>query len=226
MCPPTMCPTVTRDQRLDLRCNFVIHDEDLDIFRSAHLSVQEFVETLPQNSTTVSHSLAAECCLAYMMSRAESPTVQRFLADLYLFYDHEDMLPTYPFHLVDFDNHALWYFMKHYNEVGVKKSQGSLQTLSHIFFEDERGASSPLDVWLQQPPDEIIDFNLGIVLHRLRKGAVMIRPENHLQCAFLVACAVGFPEIISQCPGSPLSRDIMAKGPPICYFWRTRRRNC
>ena len=64
--------TFTRYQLLDLCRNFVIYDEDLDIFRFAHLSVQEFLETLPQSSLAVSHSLAAECCLASMMSRTES----------------------------------------------------------------------------------------------------------------------------------------------------------
>lgn len=193
--------TLTRDQLLDLCCNFVIYDEGLDIFRFAHLSVQEFLETLPQSSLAVSHSLAAECCLASMMSRTESPPVQKFIADHYSFHAHEGIRSDY----------ALSCVMRHCKEAGVERMQGSLQTLFRMFFLDECGTSSPLYAWFNWLPDETIDFKLREVLHRLMKGAVNA-PENHLRCAFLIASALGFPEIISHCLRTPLPMNIMAKG--------------
>ena len=193
---------VTRSQLLDLCCNFVVYDDELDIFRFAHLSVKEFLETLPLFSPAISHSLAAEHCLAYVMRRAQSLTIQRFLADHY-------SLPDLEYMRLDFESYALYHAMKHCKEAGVdQRAQGSLQTLLHMFFLDERGASSPLDLWLATGA---VKSNLGAMLCRLRRNAVT-KAENNLQCGFLIACLFGLPEIISQYLRSPLPTEIMAKG--------------
>ncbi len=202
---------MTRDQLLDLCCNFVIYDEGLDIFRFAHLSVQEFLDTLPQFSLAVSHFLAAECCLASMISRTESPVVQRFIADHYYFYAHEGSTSKYPFDLLGFGEYAVSRGMRHCKEAGVERMHGSLQTLFHMFFLDEYGTSSPLYVWLKWFQYDTIDFKLKEVLHRLINGAANA-PENHSHCAFLIASALGFPEIVSHCLRTPLPTSIMANG--------------
>ena len=202
--------TLRRDQLLDLCCNFVVYDEDLDIFRFAHLSVKEFLETLPQFSPAVSHSMAAEYCLAYIMSRAESPSVQRFLADHYSFHEHEGIVSKHPFNLLSFQKYAFSYSMRHFKEAGAEMMQGSLQRLFHMFV-DVCGASSPLYVWNRGFRYSVIDSNVRIALHGLRKGAVN-EPETSLHCAFLIACYLGFREIISHCLRTPLPMNIIAKG--------------
>ena len=199
---------VTRDQLLDLCCNFVIYDDKLDVFRFAHRSVQEFLETLPQFVATTSHSLIAEHCLAYIMSQAESPTIQRFLADhyslpdSYSLRDHEDTMRRFWWY-------AFYQGMKHCKQAGVKRTQGSLQKLLHMLFLDERGASSLLNVQLKRYAWAL--NILGEMHHKLRKGAVL-SAKNNLQGAFLIACLFGFPEIISQYLQSPLPTDLMAEG--------------
>ena len=203
--------TLRRDQLLDLCCNSVVYDEDLDIFRFAHLSVKEFLETLPQFSPAVSHSMAAEYCLAYIMSRAESPPVQRFLADHYSFHDHEGIVSKHPFKLESFQGYAFSYSMRHCKEAGAERMQGSLQKLFHMFFVDVCGASSPLSVWLNWSTDSLDDIRLEFVVHGLIKGAVN-EPETSLHRAFFMACVLGFREIISHYLRTPLPVDIVAKG--------------
>ena len=160
------------------------------------------------------------------MRRAESPTIQRFLADHYSLPDHEDIMSTHPFGLSEFDCYALRYGMKHCKEADVKRTQGSLQKLLLMFFLDECGASSPLDLWLR-PGCRFHDLGqkLGLVLHDLRKGAVA-KPEKNLQCAFLIACYYDFPEIISQSLRSPLPTEIVAKGFILGEKSGTQRCHC
>ena len=201
--------TMTRDQLLDLCCNFVIHDDKLDVFRFAHLSVQEFLETLPQFLTTTSHSLIAEHCLAYILSRADSPAIQQFLADHYSLPDPYS-LRDHEYIMRGFQVYAFYEGLKHCKQAGVKRTQGSLQTLLHMLFLDERGASSLLDfrAWVRGRTNK---FSLMVMLRKLREGAVT-KPENNLQGAFLIACLFGFPEIISQYLQSILPPEVMAKG--------------
>ncbi|CAG9938653.1 unnamed protein product [Clonostachys rosea f. rosea IK726] len=54
---------ISRDQLLDLCCNLVIFDEALDVFRFAHLSVREFLETHELFKSDFINSRVAEACL-------------------------------------------------------------------------------------------------------------------------------------------------------------------
>ena len=95
--------------------------------------------------------------------------------------------------------------------------QGSLQTLFRMFFLDECGTLSPLYVCFNWLLDATIDFRIRTELDKLVKGAVNV-PENHLHCAFLIASALGFPEIVSHCLRTPLPMNIMAKGLLIAAY--------
>ncbi|KAH8689133.1 hypothetical protein BGW36DRAFT_466680 [Talaromyces proteolyticus] len=55
------------DEILDVCCNLVVLDQQLDIFRFAHLSVREYLESRPEYSPTSVHSLALETCLKYLV---------------------------------------------------------------------------------------------------------------------------------------------------------------
>ena len=52
---------------LDLCANFVILDRQLNVFRFAHLSVREFIETKEGFDAASNHAVAAECCLRYLL---------------------------------------------------------------------------------------------------------------------------------------------------------------
>ena len=201
----------TKDQLLDLCCNFIIYDQDSNIFRFTHLSVQEFLETLPSFSTEVSHAVAAECCLASIMKRAESPRVRTFLADHYHLHDYKGIMAKEHLGCWSFEDYALTRGMWHCKEAGVERLRGSLQTFFHMFFLDEIGVFSPLYAYIDWLPDGVIDLELRRELHRLEKEAVS-KPENSVHCALLIACAFGFAEIIPPCLRTPLPAEIIAKG--------------
>lgn len=57
---------LSAEELLDLCCNFLVLDTELDVFRFAHLSVREYLETKPQYSSERGHALAAQFCLKYL----------------------------------------------------------------------------------------------------------------------------------------------------------------
>lgn len=82
--------TLSKDEIIDLCCNFISLDETLDTFRFAHPSVQEFLRDLPEYTLSSCHGIAAECCLVYLTSRSQSPSIKSFLAHHYLFGDRSE----------------------------------------------------------------------------------------------------------------------------------------
>lgn len=63
---------VVKENVLDLCHNLVIYDEELDIFRFAHLSVREFLERGSDFSEKSCNALAAENCLLHMIATWDS----------------------------------------------------------------------------------------------------------------------------------------------------------
>lgn len=62
------------EELLDLCCNFLVLDTELDVFRFAHLSVREYLETRTEYTSESSHALAAQFCLRYLCtSNASGP---------------------------------------------------------------------------------------------------------------------------------------------------------
>lgn len=59
---------------LSICCNFVVYDDEQDVFRFAHLSVQEYLEKRQQYTNLATHSLALERCLHVIGEPAQSDT--------------------------------------------------------------------------------------------------------------------------------------------------------
>ncbi len=59
---------LSTEEVLDLCFNFVIEDSETDVFRFAHLSVREFLETRHGFSGEESNATAAKCCFQYLQS--------------------------------------------------------------------------------------------------------------------------------------------------------------
>ena len=53
----------SNDILLDMCCNLVVLDVELDVFRFAHLSVREYIEDLDEYTNIEIHKLAAERCI-------------------------------------------------------------------------------------------------------------------------------------------------------------------
>ena len=57
---------VSAEDLIDFGCNFLVLDAELDVFRFAHLSVREYLDTRSEHSSESSHALAAQFCLRYL----------------------------------------------------------------------------------------------------------------------------------------------------------------
>lgn len=57
---------LSAEELLDLCCNFLVLDTELDVFRFAHLSVREYLETKSEYDSESSHALATQFCLRYL----------------------------------------------------------------------------------------------------------------------------------------------------------------
>jgi ankyrin repeat protein len=68
------CTNTSKADILSICCNLVVHDSEQDTFRFAHLSVREYLESLPEYSTLSVHTFALERCLnAYLELSNLSP---------------------------------------------------------------------------------------------------------------------------------------------------------
>lgn len=63
VCPPPQ-KAIDSESLLEYCFNLVVKDKALDIFRFAHLSVREYLETRDDYTITSTHAVAAEICLA------------------------------------------------------------------------------------------------------------------------------------------------------------------
>jgi hypothetical protein len=63
---------------LDICCNMVVLDSEADVFRFAHLSVREYLESLSEYGLSTAHALALERCLAvYQTDTDPLPSYKR-----------------------------------------------------------------------------------------------------------------------------------------------------
>ena len=63
---------LSAEELLDLSCGFLVLDTELDVFRFAHLSVREYLDTRSEYSPESSHALAAQFCLRYLCTSITS----------------------------------------------------------------------------------------------------------------------------------------------------------
>ncbi|MCJ1382729.1 hypothetical protein MMC17_005842, partial [Xylographa soralifera] len=64
----------SNDILLDMCCNLVVLDVELDIFRFAHLSVREYIEDLDEYTNIEIHKLAAERCIDTYICKTFKPS--------------------------------------------------------------------------------------------------------------------------------------------------------
>ena len=57
---------VSAEDLLDFGCNFLVLDAELDVFRFAHLSVREYLDTRSEYGPECSYALAAQFCLRHL----------------------------------------------------------------------------------------------------------------------------------------------------------------
>ncbi|CAH0002507.1 unnamed protein product [Clonostachys byssicola] len=122
---------ISRDQLLDLCCNLVIFDEALDVFRFAHLSVREFLETHELFISESINSRVAEACLIRIMDATPDMNME------------DDTEPSVE---------VLWYSYVYWG-FHVKAASGERTPITDDllaeFLSDEDNPSSPFGLWDQ-----------------------------------------------------------------------------
>ena len=135
---------------LPLCFNFVVHDQELDVFRFAHLSVREYLETRDNYKSDLNHALAAECCLRYLSADA---IVERVLATddkedkvEYLDFKHDYRNLKYDYVNL-FHRYACLYWGPHLFESGDYRLKNPLKAISYEFLMDQQTQSRVFTCW-------------------------------------------------------------------------------
>ena len=63
---------VSAEELIDFGCNFLVLDAELNVFRFAHLSVREYLDTRSEYGLECGHALAAQFCLRYLSTSNSS----------------------------------------------------------------------------------------------------------------------------------------------------------
>ena len=91
------------DTILDLCSDFIVIDNELDVFRFAHLSVREFLESLEGYEPHRNHAIAVGCCLRYLCSSTVLATMPVFddMKEIFLGRFHFYSCLYWPVHLFE-----------------------------------------------------------------------------------------------------------------------------
>lgn len=129
--------SLERSDILSICCSLVIHDDETNTFRFAHLSVLEYLERLENYSKPSATSLLAEQCLSWIMTKGDLLEQER-MAYRRLF----QKTPTWPQrwqppsdHLAInlFSGHADVYWPQYSRFAGHLRSRGRLKLLLETF---------------------------------------------------------------------------------------------
>ncbi|KAL4902057.1 hypothetical protein BDW74DRAFT_181216 [Aspergillus multicolor] len=130
-------PTIrlTKDQILDLCCNLVVFDAEINTFTFAHLSVREFLEKQPAFYHRLSHAHLAETCLLSLVSN-RAISFQRYYN------------PTAPESLETIYDYAAAHWGRHCRFAGRALRTGDLGDLLNSFLSPGSHAMSPMfEAW-------------------------------------------------------------------------------
>ena len=130
------------DSLLDLCFNFLDVDTQLNVFRFAHLSVREYLESKGDYGLTGNHALAAECCVRLLSS---DEVVKRGASVRHIATD-ETTGPTFwentaP-RLTNFHEYACIHWSFHLARSGDLRLTSPLKDTSYAFMMDHQQATS------------------------------------------------------------------------------------
>ena len=192
--------TLTREELLDLCSNFVAYDAGLDKFNFAHPSVREFLEDLPDYSKISSNATAAECCLVYMIGRAESSTARRFLSERFSISETNDRSIRNSFYSHGFGVYAARYGLVHCTAAKTARACESLRPALEVFLMDDSGRQSPLSWWTKRSPY----YALPEASRSWWLRNFSTDQSKYSHRGFIYACTFGYPEIVAQYSQSSL----------------------
>lgn len=205
---------LTTERVLELCRNFIVFDEGMDVFRFAHLSVQEFLERRPGFLKSSSHALAAEASLISVLAISGCDEAQLFLKQTYD--GNIDRKMESPASVVLHGFHAYasenWY--SHCREAeGAMAGLKSLKEILQFFLFHETALKSPLEVWLTR-------YFMTLNTNRGNMRLIDFINRQHTLCAksFLLTCLFGFADIVkSSLEEKYLTDDVKNLGLEIAF---------
>ncbi|KAK2468826.1 hypothetical protein H9L39_19588 [Fusarium oxysporum f. sp. albedinis] len=152
------------DQILDLCCNLVVLDTQLDTFRFAHLSVREYLEKLEGYGSSFSNALAAETCLVTMFGLATDQFSKSVLLKLGY---HGGICNT------QLEEYSYAFWAPHCQAAAQQRKQGRLRELLQQFTQPELAVGSALSKWNTYLEDIPwwIEYDLKMKLRASRAAA-------------------------------------------------------
>ena len=204
---------ISVDTLLELCNNFVVYDEGLDVFRFAHLSVREFLETRPEFAKVSCYSLAAECCLLQILASSNCPETEHFMSDVHRLRLRGASECTEPSQCERFLVYANRFWMEYCRL--IPKSHRSDDTdfgqIFHFFLSDKLGSNSPLNLWVQWYCGRVLKGGESAAALKLQD--YLTSCSESLSRSFLVATYFGFSEIVAfYTKDRGLSDDLKDKG--------------
>ena len=178
---------VSKDLVLGLCQNFVVFDDQLNIYRFAHLSVRDFLETRPEYSSSATNALAAEVCVLNWIQMNPEPKTKAFLSEA-------------GYHTI---NSAVLGQLKgcsgfcwpiHCQLAGSERLSGTLAHLLGFLTSEKDGPDTILRwaTWLY-PKTRFSHSNLAF---EARLGQAIMHEPSSLLVAYFVACAFDLWEIV------------------------------
>ncbi|KAL9043407.1 MAG: hypothetical protein Q9214_003406, partial [Letrouitia sp. 1 TL-2023] len=183
---------ISKDQILDMCCNLIVFDAELDTFRFAHLSVREFLEKQQQYNTFSCTSLAAKTCLLCLIYESCTPKVKALLSAL----PESSSLAISSTR--QFSNYSALYWAKHLQLLEEKRIQADLKTVLSLFLSTEE-AETPLHLWAKRLPRLMEDLPYRGPQGQLRKH--LEASISEVGKALFIACSFNFLEIAKQWVG-------------------------
>ena len=191
---------VDMESILDLCHNLVIHDEGLDIFRFAHLSVREFLEKRSEFSQKSCNALAAENCLTHMIASSKSSNATFKLRKSHIHTIHERLISAEPSMRAGFMDYSFDVWMVHCRLASrdARLGDSNFGQTFRFFLSEVPMRDSAFDEWVQRYSNTLpIDTfsEKGKPGSRWPLHGLLCRYPNTTLRIFFIAVAYGFSEI-------------------------------
>lgn len=204
---------ISVDSLLELCNNFVVYDEGLNVFRFAHLSVREFLETRPEFAKVSCYSLAAECCLLQIFASSNCPETERFMSDVHRLRLRGAPGCTDTSQCEKFLEYANRFWMEYCRLIprSYRSDDTDFGRIFQFFLSDKLGSNSPLNLWVQWYCSRVLNGWEPAAAVKLQD--FLTSCSESLSRSFLVATYFGFSEIVSfYTKDRGLSDDLKDKG--------------
>ena len=162
--------------------------QELQMFRFAHLSVREFLETQPHYAGESAHCSVAQICLIHRLGIRCFPAVVQTT-----FRENSAKLALLQRFTERFERYSIDYWARHSKKAGFQRGTGSLQVLFSKFLLGVEDNKNPFEEWERNVRKALHYYYSDRPLRKEHKHCISF-PANPL----FVVCTYGFVEILDR----------------------------